>query len=200
MFRAGCWVAFLAGLTAAAQPDTAEACSCAAVQSSAAETLAGSTAVFEGTVTAISTDPETTVSASTVSLPPPPVQVTFEVHRVWKGELRATTIVRTGRNDAACGIRFSLGESYLIYAWTPDGGYLSTGLCSRTRASMFAETDISELGPSRAPASDESSWAGCTAAGRRPVEGMTGGALLLVLLGGLLVRRDGRARRRSQRF
>lgn len=80
--------------------------------------------------------------------------------RGWKGEPGATIAVYSPRDEAACGVSFRVGESYLIYgyfanadSWIgsdwPEGTTFPariTYLCTRTQSLDWAGTDLIELG------------------------------------------------------
>jgi hypothetical protein len=107
------------------------------------EALAEAAAVFEGKVTSISTTP---VPGSYPQL----LEVEFEVTQVWKGQISRKAILRTATNDAACGIPFTVGTLYLVYAHDQQQTLLAS-LCSRTAASAAATEDLAALGPSHPP-------------------------------------------------
>ena len=44
------------------------------------------------------------------------VHATFEVIRVWKGEVGKTVTVTTNDNGGSCGFAFHEGDGYLVYA------------------------------------------------------------------------------------
>jgi hypothetical protein len=157
-------------------PD-ARACTCLAPPPPR-EALAQAAAVFEGKVTSVSTTP---VPGSY----PQMLEVELDVTGVWKGDLTSKTVVRTASNSAACGIGFSVGTAYLVYAHE-DQQVLYANLCSRTTQSATAAADRDALGPSHAPAPappDETT--GCTASG---APRSAGAALLVAALGLLMVR------------
>ena len=90
-------------------------------------------AVFEGKVLGIAATPETHR-----------VTARFEVLRVWKGELTARTEVTTIDVGSMCGFAFTVGDSYLVYA-DGEATALSTGTCSRTKASAGAKEDFADF-------------------------------------------------------
>ena len=73
------------------------------------------------------------------------ILVTFATSSVWKGEAGQVIAVSTGPHDGLCGFPFSLGERYLVYGFSWNGG-LHTGLCGRTRPLSAATEDIGQLG------------------------------------------------------
>lgn len=120
-------------------PERAEACSC--VKPPAPKVaLKQSAAVFEGKVLGLDAKPDLHR-----------VTARFEVLRVWKGELNARAEVSTIDVDSMCGYGFTVGDTYLVYASGEPTG-LSTGLCTRTKASADAAADFKELGAGEVPA------------------------------------------------
>ena len=75
------------------------------------------------------------------------VHVTFEVSRVWKGEVGKTITVTTG--GGTCGFRFHEGDGYLVYAYD-QGEQLKTNICTRTRVLAHAKEDLEALGEGKA--------------------------------------------------
>lgn len=119
-------------------PERAEACSCV-VPPAPKVALAQSTAVFEGTVRGIDEHQPAQQAA-----------VRFEVSRVWKGELTSRVVVSTTDMGSMCGFAFAVGTPYLVYA-SGEGAALSTGLCTRTKASADAKDDFQALGAGKVP-------------------------------------------------
>lgn len=76
---------------------------------------------------------------------------TFDVSRVFKGDLGAQVVIRTASSSAACGRGYEAGRAYLVYARRGANGQLGDGLCSRTRDMERAAEDLAVLGPGRAP-------------------------------------------------
>lgn len=123
---------------AATVPGAAYACSCAAPAGGSEEERArraaeGAQAVFAGEVSGIEY-----LSLGTIIGSGDPVEVTFDVSRVWKGPAYETLTVETARSGASCGYDFDEGRQYLVYATgsAPDRdggpGSLQVGLCSAT--------------------------------------------------------------------
>jgi LPXTG-motif cell wall-anchored protein len=170
-------------LVAVVKPSCVYACSC--IQPGPpAEALTNASAVFSGQVQ--------TISAVGNSL-----QVTFTVKSVWKGTEQATIVVNTPTSSASCGVEFVQGQEYLVYADEAEG-QLQTNLCSRTAQLAAAGEDIAALGDGKAPSAPAGGVgtpttlpeAGSTMAYLLPA---TGGVLLIVALGAVVVMR----RRRS---
>lgn len=73
--------------------------------------------------------------------------VTFQVSTVWKGPREHTLAVWTYGNSALCGVKFDLGQQYLVYA---DGTQtdLKVWSSSRTRPVTLpdAADDLGQLG------------------------------------------------------
>ncbi len=101
--------------------------------------MAGSAAVFEGTVTDVR-NPQSGDEPSQMS-----VEVELRVGRRFKGAEADTVTVFTAESSAACGYGFEQGGTYLIYARETDG-QLSASLCSRTARIEDASADLVALG------------------------------------------------------
>ncbi|EFM12481.1 conserved hypothetical protein [Paenibacillus curdlanolyticus YK9] len=127
-------------------PSHAYACSCA-VAPSVADEYANQTAVFAGEVTAIKIDDQSAEVKSSMD----PVEVTFQVQQVWKGDAVAEqTVVKTVREGASCGYPFQEAQAYLVYA-SGEGTEFQVGLCSGTKPLASAGTDIQELNGLKQP-------------------------------------------------
>jgi hypothetical protein len=84
------------------------------------------------------------------------VEAVTIVRRAWSTEsyararfrvmesLRGTSAreVDIGSSSDSCGLRFAVGEDWIIYAWHSKGGGLSTGTCSRSRQLHNAAEDL----------------------------------------------------------
>lgn len=103
----------------------AVACSCAAQTD--VEYRLQADVVFAGTVTAIA-DPNAGTSFSIAD----PITWTFAVERTAKGTSQQNQQVRSARDGAGCGMFFTLGRRYVVYADRTDGT-LHTSICSGTR-------------------------------------------------------------------
>jgi len=75
----------------------------------------------------------------------------FEVDRVWKGEIGDRVEISTALHSASCGRTYQIGTRYLIYARHNDKSGWTDGLCSRTRASDSAAEDFQVLGEGQPP-------------------------------------------------
>jgi len=73
------------------------------------------------------------------------LRVTFDVERGFINPPSAVVEVATGAGGGDCGYRFVAGRRYLVYAWRPPSGGLSTGICSRTRPIEEAREDVAYL-------------------------------------------------------
>ena len=115
------------------------ACSCAPPPppATALEEVA---AVFRGTVTTIER-----VDAR--------VRVTFALAAVWKGPVGETIDVFTWLDGLACGVFFTVGGDYLVYAEQFDED-LITHSCTRTQ--LFDPEEAAALGPPIWTAGDDS--------------------------------------------
>jgi MYXO-CTERM domain-containing protein len=112
-------------------PSTAHACSCLVQEPLPA--FAGSTAVFEGRVLAIT--PKTEGERAQL-------EVKFTVLKPWKGlDAEKTITVTTSADSVLCGYSFAKKESYLVYA-SREADRLQTSLCTRTRKLSDAQPDL----------------------------------------------------------
>lgn len=142
--------------------EPAHACSCAR-PGSPAEALADADAVFAGKVIAIRPTGNPPFRLSSAD----PVEVEFEVSRVWKGPQLRTVLIQTARSAVSCGFEFSKGQHYIVYA---SGG--RAGLCSRTAPAWRAFEDMVALGPGQMPEASPDSmapsggWGDCTTRAR----------------------------------
>jgi len=120
--------ASFAGVLAVGAPaGTAYACDCAIAAPE--DYLARADLAFEGTVATVAIPPS--MPGRDPSLDP--VAVTFAVETVVKwtaGGSAEEVTVSTANNSAACGVAFSPGERWRIYATLVPGGGLETGSCS----------------------------------------------------------------------
>lgn len=117
-------------------PASAERCSCLPLPPPG-EALAQADAVFAGTVVSVETrGGDGGMGTHEVRLVPT---------RRWKGAAGDTVVVRTPDNSAACGVAFSPGEAYLVYASGGEDG-LRVSLCSRTRPLAGADDEVAALG------------------------------------------------------
>jgi len=124
------------------------ACSCAPPPPPI-DSLAGSDAVFVGTVLGHSWDGDE-------------IKYDFRVEEVWKGVSYLQISVFTSPSVASCGYPFEFGKKYLVYAGRHEG-LLATSICHRTQLLADAGFDIQQLGPPTATRADlsanpPSSW------------------------------------------
>jgi hypothetical protein len=84
-------------------------------------------------------------------------RVTFQVERVWKGEVTPEVSLLLQRASdpgviSSCDIGFEKGASYLVYAVrSRDGATLTTHKCTRTRKVAEAKEDFAVLGEGQRP-------------------------------------------------
>lgn len=131
-------------LTGLAIPKVTYACSCVP-PAPPEQVLARADAVFAGTILDVDTFALPLLDRSTV-----PVRVTIEVNKVWKGGVSERVVIRTARDEAACGYNFNVGDDYLVYAHPSEYG-LVTGLCERTTELGTASEDLAVLGSGEPP-------------------------------------------------
>jgi len=140
MFFAALLIAVPAALFAADAPD-ASACSCAMIPS-LAQAAERADAVFAGKVTKI----EEPFAARVIRSSADPIYVSFEVERVWKGNVGADAVISTAQESASCGYPyFDSGKSFLVFAYEEEGE-LKTGLCSGTGPADDMQKIVDELG------------------------------------------------------
>jgi hypothetical protein len=124
--------------------DVAHGCRCPPRKPSA--NIPRSVAVFSGKVINV-----------TFKQPPYEVgryAVTFEVERVWQGEIKKQTVLIT--RASSCDVRFREGERYLVFASVLyDGSGLTTHKCSRTGLVADRKEDIELLGEGEVPEGGE---------------------------------------------
>lgn len=123
------------------------ACSCPPPPS-LAEAVAGADAVFLGRVLSFELAPAPTERVAQ-----------FEIIKVWKGRPIEVSRVFTPENEAACGVDFRVGETYIVYAAKEESGALHTHLCSRTWFAAGAQEDLDYLaGFATFPLAPGNSW------------------------------------------
>ncbi|MFC7149540.1 hypothetical protein [Cohnella cellulosilytica] len=134
---------FVAG--AIAVPGKAYACSCAPTPS-VEEELSRKTAVFSGTVTKVVKPENKEINSSA-----DPVEVTFDVEKVWKGDLDKQTKVYTAVGEESCGyVNFVQGAKYIVSAYG-SSERLETGVCELTKPIEQAEEAVEKLGAGSEP-------------------------------------------------
>lgn len=76
------------------------------------------------------------------------VEVRFKVDKSWKGVNTEEVRIFTFNICCICGYQFSVGESYLVYAYgnSTDQNQLWTNICTRTTKLMNAAEDVKVLG------------------------------------------------------
>ncbi len=75
----------------------------------------------------------------------------FEVDRVWKGDVPPRVEISTALHSATCGRSYQIGTQYVIYARRGPNGELTDHLCTRTRPASSAAEDLQVLGPGEQP-------------------------------------------------
>lgn len=73
------------------------------------------------------------------------IKIRFDVIKVWKGEFTEIQEVYTSRYSTSCGYRFSLQESFLVFAYKDNRGNFGTGSCSRNNIYSPLILDVQEL-------------------------------------------------------
>jgi hypothetical protein len=111
-------------------PRMAEACACLA-SGPACEAVWQADAVFDGTVTTV------TPSKGSREVAGRPVvvdekKVRLTVSQSWRGSAAGSVEVVTSASAAECGVDFTPGTRYLVFAHRRPGGQLATSMCSLT--------------------------------------------------------------------
>jgi hypothetical protein len=102
------------------------------------QALFQSDVVFVGTVKSIATDEEAGSDQRLFGRR----LVTLSLDRGIRGIKGSTVTVRTGQGGGDCGFDFKEGQTYLVYASRHPDGWLSAGICSRTRPLSQAAEDL----------------------------------------------------------
>ncbi|MEK6409446.1 MAG: hypothetical protein AABN34_21185 [Acidobacteriota bacterium] len=99
-----------------------------------------SKAVFSGQVLEITAAPDSNH-----------IVVKLRVERTWKNIRGEEVLIVTGRGGGDCGYRFTVGATYLVYAYGTDDTSLGTNICQRTAKFREALADVKILGRGRPP-------------------------------------------------
>ncbi len=131
----------LTTLLLSVSPTPAYACSCAQLPPPL-DFLEASDAVFSGRVLSVEGIPLQN-DPDGIDIP---VEVTFQVSKVWKGPSDGTLVVETSLEGSLCGLgrTFRINEEYLVYAFGEESE-LRTNLCTRTKEITNAQEDLAEL-------------------------------------------------------
>ena len=73
------------------------------------------------------------------------MEVTFAVQQAWKGVASRRVILLTGRGGGDCGVDFTPGVDYIVYAYPPAGDGCQTTICTRTRELAGGADDLEFL-------------------------------------------------------
>lgn len=81
------------------------------------------------------------------------VRVTLAVDRYWKQIDSATVEIATGRGGGDCGVRFEVGQAYLLYLRRAhhDPVVFATDICMRPQRLSEAAPDLLVLGAGKEP-------------------------------------------------
>lgn len=163
-------LAVAAGLLLSGRP--ASACSCAL--RGAPQYLADADVVFAGEVVTIVAESE----GSVVAL--------FDVETVYKGDPGRSVRVRTGGDEAGCGVPFQDGVVYVVFAQA-DGDVLTAGLCGGTtedRRALEREgiEPLREYGPRATPPAGAPSPPGAAIPAASPSSPSRGGPIAVAWL------------------
>ena len=71
------------------------------------------------------------------------MEISIDVHNVWKGIIDNQIIILTGLDD--CGYYFQINEEYLIYGYYSQLNYIWTDICTRTNLLEYASEDLEYL-------------------------------------------------------
>jgi hypothetical protein len=138
--RSGALLGFVLLVIASAAwlvPRGARACSCM-MPPPPEQALADADAVFEARAFGMTSDDQR-------------ARYSFEVDRVWKGDVAPRVEVSTALHSAMCGRSYRIGTQYVIYARRGPSGELTDMLCSRTRVTSSAAEDLQVLGAGHEP-------------------------------------------------
>lgn len=102
--------------------------------------LKNSKAVFSGQVLEITANPDNHYLVAKL-----------KVEKSWKSIRTEEVSIVTGRGGGDCGFHFTIGETYLVYAYGTDDNKLGTNICQRTAKITEAAEDIKLLGKGKAP-------------------------------------------------
>lgn len=136
-------IALFVAALAVIVPQACAACSCAIMDFDESVAMAG--AVFSGTVVE-RVDPHAGPQVSSGDL----IEYTVEVDTVYAGEVPATTLVKSARDSASCGIDLVPGTTYLFL--TDRGSTTMVGLCGGTaELGLITDDQLAVLGEGSAP-------------------------------------------------
>lgn len=108
----------------------------------AAAALEQSAAVFEGRVVSVRVEGDRR-------------EATFRVTQAWKGIESEEVVVGTIVHESMCGVPFTEGTVWLVYADSTPGGTFDTGICQRTRLRAEADADVQSFGAGVTPVDPE---------------------------------------------
>ena len=74
---------------------------------------------------------------------------TFEIARLWKGPDTTELEIHTGNICCICGVKFEVGDVFIIYASADSENRYSTSICSRTARISGRSNDEKKLGKPR---------------------------------------------------
>lgn len=66
----------------------------------------------------------------------------FTVEETLKGDKSESIYINVGRIDSSCYQGFTVGETYLVYAYGESAGVLGSGACTRTNHIRWAQDDL----------------------------------------------------------
>lgn len=114
------------------------ACTCMHLRGDPARAFTTASAVFSGKVIEI--------TEGEAALPGGPKQlaVKFRVQKSWKLIRKDEVMVSTVNTGNLCGVSFTVGESYLVYA-VGGGNKFFTDICTRTGSLLGAKEDLEYL-------------------------------------------------------
>jgi hypothetical protein len=147
-----CFVSVLSFVGLLFVPNIAFACSCSLPPIGKTEkqhiklARKKSQAVFVGEVTEIIA-PKTASGEEAWT-----AEVRFKVLQTWKGVTTETVSIFTANRCCICGYKFSVGERYLVYAYSSNKD-LATSFCTRIKLFSEADADLKVLGKNNVPKS-----------------------------------------------
>ena len=122
---------------------TVNACTCGG-KGTPCDSYGLAAAVFVGTVVAVREN-ERPKQTDQIDTEWEPMAYRFSVEQSYLGVAGTEIEVFTGSGGGDCGIRFGMGQRYLVYAYR-YGDKLSTTMCTRTTSFIQANEDLAFLG------------------------------------------------------
>lgn len=139
-----CLAIMIVGASIVTYPADAYACSCVS-ERTVQENRELSDSVFEGVAITVKDSSSSMLQSST-----DPIKASFQVNKVWKGQVTPRIEVITVAGSASCGFNFKEGERYLVFA-EKTAKSLEVNLCNGTVLHSAAGDQLSALGGGSIP-------------------------------------------------